>query len=76
VLWLLLANLTRLAIAGAGGWLALYSTGNLSCFFLVLSAALTAFGLINAAAVVAGAWFGPIRRLGLRDAPPLIRHST
>src|SRR5262249_23586175 len=76
VLWPVLANLAGLAIAGAGGWLALYSAGNLSYFFLVLSAALTAFGLISAAAVAAGAWFGPIKRPGLRDAAPLIRHST
>ena len=61
VLWALLANLARLAIAAVGGWLALQSTGNLSHVFLALSAALTAFGLINAAAVAGGAWFGPIR---------------
>jgi len=61
VLWPLFANLARLAIAAGGGWLVLHSTGNLSHVFLALSVALTAFGLINAAAVAAGAWFGPIR---------------
>jgi putative MATE family efflux protein len=61
VLWALLANLARLALATVGGWFALQSTGNLSHVFLALSAALTAFGLINAAAVAGGAWFGPIR---------------
>src|SRR4029453_9217290 len=39
VLWALLANLARLAIAAVGGWLALQSTGNLSHVFLALSAA-------------------------------------
>ena len=48
-------------VAAIGGWLALQSTGNLSHLFLALSGALTAFGLINAAAVAGGAWFGPIR---------------
>jgi putative MATE family efflux protein len=61
VLWPLLANLTRLAIAAVGGSLVLHSTGDLSHVFLALSAALTAFGLINAGAVAGGAWFGPIR---------------
>ena len=60
LLWPLLANLTRLTIAAGGGWLALRSGGNLSHVFLALSAALVAFGIINAAAVASGAWFGPI----------------
>ena len=76
VLWPLLANLMRLAIAAVGGWLVLHSTGNLSHVFLVLSAALTAFGLINAAAVAAGAWFGPIQWSGIRHAHSPARHSA
>jgi putative MATE family efflux protein len=58
--WPLLANLTRLAMAAGGGWLALRWGGNLSHVFLALSAALAAFGLINAVAVACGAWFGPL----------------
>ena len=58
--WPLVANATRLTIAAAGGWLALRASGDLSHVFLSLSVALTAFGLINAAAVAGGAWFGPI----------------
>jgi putative MATE family efflux protein len=65
VLWALLANLARLAIAAVGGWLALYWSGSLSPVFLAMSAALTVFGLINAVAVAGGAWFGPIRWLVL-----------
>lgn len=61
LLWPLLANLTRLTIAALGGWLALSWTGNLTHVFLALSTALVVFGLINAGAVAAGAWFGPLR---------------
>ena len=59
--WPLIANLTRLAIATVGGWLALRLTGDLTHVFLLLAVALAAFGLINAAAVAGGAWFGPMR---------------
>jgi len=73
VLWALLANLARLAIATIGGWLALHLSGNLSHVFLAMSAALTVFGLINAAAVAGGAWFGPIRWSVLRRAYAVVR---
>ena len=68
LLWPLLANLTRLVMAAVGGGLALRWSGDLSHVFLVLGAALAAFGLINAGAVARGAWFGPIGwpRLRLR----------
>src|SRR3989442_253826 len=61
LLWPVLANLTRLIIAAVGGWLALRWSGELSHVFIALSAALAAFGLINAGAVATGAWFGPLR---------------
>jgi putative MATE family efflux protein len=60
LLWPLLANLARLAIAAGGGWLALRWSGDLSAVFLAQGAALAAFGAINAAAVACGAWFGPV----------------
>jgi Na+-driven multidrug efflux pump len=60
LLWPLLANLMRLTIAAGGGWLALHWSGDLTYVFLASSMALVAFGLINAAAVAAGAWFGPV----------------
>ena len=60
LLWPLLANLTRLAMAAGGGWLALRWSGDLSHVFLAQGAALAAFGLINAGAVARGAWFSPI----------------
>jgi putative MATE family efflux protein len=60
LLWPLLANLARLAIAAGGGWLALRWSGDVSYVFVALSAALAAFGLMNAGAVASGAWFRPI----------------
>jgi hypothetical protein len=47
----LASNLVRLAIAAAGGFAALRWTGDLSYVFLAQSAALVAFGLINAVSV-------------------------
>jgi putative MATE family efflux protein len=57
LLWPLLANVARLVIAVAGGWLALRFTGDLTLVFASLSLALAAMGLINAAAVAGGSWF-------------------
>lgn len=57
VKWPLLANFARLIIAAGAGWLALRWTGELTNVFIAQSAALAAFGLINAAAVARGAWF-------------------
>ena len=60
LLWPLIGNLTRLAIAALVGWLALRWSGNLSHVFLAQSLALVAFGLINALAIASGSWFGPL----------------
>jgi len=57
LLWPLLANVTRLAIAAIGGWLALRLTGDISAVFVALSFGLVAFGFINAGAVAGGVWF-------------------
>src|SRR5207245_491118 len=48
LLWPLLANLMRLVIAAGGGWLALRWSGDVTDVFIALSAALAAFGLMNA----------------------------
>jgi putative MATE family efflux protein len=58
LLWPLLANFARLIIAACGGFLALRLTADLGHVFAALAVALAAFGLINAAAVAGGAWFG------------------
>jgi len=68
--WPLIANLTRLTIAAIGGALALRLTGNLNDVFVALAITLAVFGVINAAAVAGGAWFGPLR---LRSLLPLRR---
>jgi len=65
LLWPLIGNLTRLAIAALAGALALRWSGELSQVFVAQSLALLAFGAINAAAVAGGSWFGPLRWRGL-----------
>ena len=62
LLWPVIGNLTRLAIAALCGWLALRWSGELSYVFVAQSLALVAFGLINAAAIASGAWLGPVMR--------------
>jgi Na+-driven multidrug efflux pump len=57
LLWTFLANMARLLIAAGGGYIALRLTGNLTDVFIALAVALSAFGLINAAAVASGVWF-------------------
>jgi Na+-driven multidrug efflux pump len=57
LLWTFLANMARLLIAAVGGYIALRLTGNLTAVFIALAVALSAFGLINAAAVASGVWF-------------------
>ena len=73
LLWPLLANLMRLAIVAVGSWLVLGWSGDLSHVFLALSVALAVFGLMNAAAVAGGVWFGPI---GWPRMPAALLHST
>jgi putative MATE family efflux protein len=60
LLWPLIGNLARLAIAALGGWLALRWSGDISHVFLAQSLALVAFGLVNAMALASGAWFGSL----------------
>jgi hypothetical protein len=67
--WPLIANLARLTIAAVGGALALRLSGNLSDVFFALAIALAVFGIINAAAVAGGAWFGPVRLRSLLKLP-------
>jgi Na+-driven multidrug efflux pump len=61
VAWPVAGNLVRLAIAAAGGSVALRWGGDLSHVFLAQSAGLVAFGLITAVSVAGGAWFGRLR---------------
>jgi len=61
LLWPVLANLMRLAVAALGGWLVLRWGGTLTQVFLVQGLAMVVYGLVNAGAVAAGSWFGPLR---------------
>ena len=57
LLWPFLANLTRLVVAAAGGWLMFrWFDGGLPGLFAMLAAALALFGTINAAALALGSW--------------------
>ena len=53
----LAAAVLRMAVAVGGGWLALRLTGSLTLVYLALGAGLLAMGVVNVAAVAAGAWF-------------------
>jgi putative MATE family efflux protein len=59
--WPLVANIARLAVAALGGWLVLQAGGGLLQVFIAQAVALVVYGLINAGALAAGAWFGPLR---------------
>jgi Na+-driven multidrug efflux pump len=58
--WPVIANLLRLAVAGAGGWLGLRAGWGLAGVFAAQAVALVAYGLLNAASIAGGAWFGPV----------------
>lgn len=60
LLWPVLGNVARLAVAAAGGWLTLHWGAGLSQVFIAQAVALVVYGLVNAAAVAGGAWFGPV----------------
>jgi len=61
LLWPVLANILRLMVAALGGWLVLHWGGTLTQVFLVQGLAMVLYGLVNACAIAAGAWFGPLR---------------
>jgi Na+-driven multidrug efflux pump len=57
LLWPLTATLTRLMIAGVGGWLATrWLGGGLTELFAAMAVALMTFGMMNVAAVRVGSW--------------------
>lgn len=58
--WPVMGNFVRLAVAAVGGWLALHLGGSLALVFFAQGVALVLYGLVNAAAIWAGAWFGPL----------------
>jgi putative MATE family efflux protein len=60
LLWPVLGNLTRLAIAALGGWLALKSGMGLTGVFSAQAVALVVYGLLITGAIAGGSWFGAI----------------
>ena len=60
LLWPVLGNIARLVVAASGGWLALRWGGGLTQVFIAQGMALAIYGLINALAMMGGAWFGPV----------------
>ena len=60
LLWPVLGNVARLVVAVGAGWLALQLSGSLTQVFIAQAAALALYGLVTAAAVAGGAWFGPV----------------
>lgn len=60
LLWPVIGNIVRLAVAVTGGWLALRWGGGLAAVFAAQGAALVLCGLVNAWAIAGGAWFGPV----------------
>ena len=64
LLWPVIGNIVRLAIALAGGWLAIQTWNSLTGVFVAQAVALVVYGCLNAWAINAGAWFGPLRWSG------------
>jgi Na+-driven multidrug efflux pump len=58
--WPVVGNIVRLFVAALGGWLALHWGGSLAQVFVAQAVALLLYGLVNAGAVAAGAWFGAL----------------
>ncbi|WP_395703870.1 MATE family efflux transporter [Aquabacterium sp.] len=60
LMWPVVGNIARLAVAAAGGWLALRAGGGLTALFVAQAAALMVYGLLNVSTVAGGAWFGRV----------------
>ena len=76
LLWPVIGNIVRLAVAVTGGWLALRWGGGLAAVFAAQGVALVLYGVVNAWAIAGGAWFGPVGRprsmAGLLRRMPLV----
>lgn len=60
LLWPVIGNIARLAVAVTGGWLALRWGSGLTAVFAAQGVALVIYGLINTWAIAGGAWFGRV----------------
>ena len=66
--WPLLAAVLRVAVATAGGWVAVHYGRGVGGVFEALAIALVCFGVVNVAAVWGGAWFVRAQGIGERRA--------
>lgn len=60
LLWPVMGNLARLVVAAVGGWLAIRWGGGLAQVFAIQGVALLVYGVVIAAAIAGGAWFGRV----------------
>ena len=60
LLWPVLGNIARLAVAAIGGWLAIRWGDGLAHVFLAQGLALVVYGVVTASAIAGGAWFGRV----------------
>jgi len=60
LLWPVAANIARLAVAAVGGWLMIRWGGGLAQVFMAQGAALVVYGVVIAATIAGGAWFGRV----------------
>ncbi len=60
LLWPVMGNIARLAVAAIGGWLAIRWGGGLAQVFALQGAALVVYGVVIACAIAGGAWFGRV----------------
>ena len=61
LLWPVIGNIARLLVAMAGGWVAIRYWNSLAGVFAAQAIALVIYGSLNAWAIHAGAWLGPVR---------------
>jgi Na+-driven multidrug efflux pump len=62
LLWPVIGNIVRLAVALAGGWLAIRYWNSLAGVFAAQAVALVIYGSLNVWAIAGGAWFGRVGR--------------
>ncbi|MFT6589932.1 MAG: putative MATE family efflux protein [Rhodoferax sp.] len=60
LLWPVVGNIVRLAVAAIGGWLAIHGGSGLAGVFMAQGLALVVYGVVIASAIAGGAWFGRI----------------
>ena len=58
LLWPVIGNIVRLAVALGGGWLAIRYFNSLAGVFVAQAVALVIYGSLNAWAIAGGAWLG------------------